>query len=260
MLIKIFSIIALIGWTALSADSPLSHVHQYLKEQEQGKAFQAYLEELEKIPKNSNVPESTPEFRAALDIYLNPLSPSSKETAIRILKAYGATPKNNDIAFIQAAAYANLGQYDRFFDIFYQAYKVHPEHYLAYKEKALIYIKIYERASTPEQKEQLRYKVIENLQQALQRYPKDQGLYIMTLSFAPQDQKKKIVLETINKLIDLNIQVSRHEIDFYVGHALSVGELPLAQKFIQKAKQWYPYSRSIEAAEKYLEQHQGDMK
>lgn len=46
----------------------------------------------------------------------------------------------------------------------------------------------------------------------------------------------------------------RTDITYYVRKSLDVGERDLAKRFVEKAQEWYNYSRAIETAENMLNQ------
>jgi hypothetical protein len=48
------------------------------------------------------------------------------------------------------------------------------------------------------------------------------------------------------------MMTARGDIAFYVQQAVSINEIELAQKFIDKATEWYQYSRTIKSAQQYL--------
>lgn len=232
----------------------------YYKDQEHEKAFIAFLEALltsNEQPATASKNE-TEAYQKALKIYLEDAGLSPIETARKILGKFETHDQeikdDPHLNFLIALSYANLGQYDRFFEKFYDSYVNNPQHFLVYKAKAALCIKLYERAKTLEERTAQADWIIRHAQKALELNPQDTSLYRMILGFTPPDKKANRLKTIIEKLIDRNIVVARQDIAYYNELAIFFQQYDLAQKFLDKARSWYAYSRVIHEAQEYLNQ------
>lgn len=230
----------------------------YLKDQNQELAFESFLKALEhanKIPIQSKEPAN--DYEEALALYLKGQMP--KETAKEILKKYKpilqASPKNYLLAYIVAIAHANLNQFQEFFDLFYDGYEHHPDHFLAFKTKAILHIKLMERKRSDAEKNEQRQLILKNFNLALEREPQDVTLYKLLIIFSPPATKSKQLQLSLNKIMKDNIIIPRSDIVFYVEQAVDLKEEALAISFLEKAREWYPQSRIISAAQNYIDSH-----
>lgn len=233
----------------------------YYKDQQQEKAFQTFLDALDAA--NIHVPytissEEQTFYDEGLKTYLGHHALVSQEVAAQLQQRYAPVmaehPDYHLLGFLLASAYANLGKYEDFFDLFYSSYSYFPKHFLAYKTKAILHIKIFEREPKGDLREQERAKIVDNLKAAIQSYPQDGSLYKLMLQFAPEALKPSFVETYLNKIIDDNIMVPRTDIPFYVQQAVAKKDFKLAQKFIDKAQEWYQFSRMVNASQEYLNQ------
>ena len=231
----------------------------YYKDQEHEKAFETFLHALEQSKNEGPSTLSDEEAKVydlALKIYLDNAGLTPEETAQKIALQFGSTyEKNPDfhhLGYIIAVGYANLGRYDLFFDEFYKSYVNDPKHFLAFKAKAALHIKLFERSKTDDQREQQRRLIISNAQQAAALQPHDSSLYRIILGFSLEKSKAAVLTTYLNKIIDQNIVISRLDIPYYAEIAIAFEQYDLAQKFLDKAKVWYNYSRVIEVAQQHL--------
>lgn len=246
--------------TQLKGKKFLSLALAYYRDQDQEKAFTAFLDSLEftqTVPyKDTFVDQGF--YEDALKIYLDPHAQSTKETAEDILNKYGSLVKDHpdytQLKFLVAASYANTGSFKEFFQLFYSAYEQAPNHYLAFKTKAIIHIKLLERADTLEKKDLERQNILSALEKAMGIYPQDHTLYKMTIAFSPPQKKQEVVNICLNKIININVIVPRTDLIFYIDEAVKTQQMDLAQKLLDKAREWYEYSRIINAAQQYLDQ------
>lgn len=236
----------------------------YLKDQDQEHAFAAFLTALDLLAASINDEAKIQEdeqlsYQKALAIYFNPQYASPQEMAQELLQmllpVLQDCPDHRLLEYFLAIAYANLGKYAEFFRHFWSAYQHYPHHYLAYKTKAILYVKILERTREDAQRIIQRQRVIDNLTLALQREPLDASIYRLLVTFSPQEKKQSQVRLCLNKILDDNIIIPRTELMFYVTMAVKFEESDLAQRFIFRAREWYPKSRMIMAAQQYLDAH-----
>lgn len=233
----------------------------YYKDQEHEKAFKTFLEALENVKVGEPIELSDEEaslYEAALKIYLDHAGLTPDETAQKIAAQFGQIyekkPEFYRLGYILAVGKANLGLYDQFFDEFYKVYIHHPQHFLAFKAKAALHIKLFDRAKTDAQRQEQRKGIISNAQQAALLQPDDSSLYRMILAFTPDESKAAVLSTYLNKIIDQNIVVSRIDVPYYVEIAIAFDQYELAQKFLNKAREWYAYSRVINVAQGHLDE------
>lgn len=231
----------------------------YYKDQEHEKAFETFLEALTQAKTVDSSEFSAQEeeiYHSALKIYLSHAGHQPEETAQKLVNEFEAIYKKNPhfhyLGYILAVSYANLGQYDEFFKRFYLSYVNDPKHFLAYKAKAALFIKLFERAKTDAQRKEHRRLILSYAQEAASLKPEDSSLYRMILAFTG-DEFKPIMLSTyLNKIMENNIVLPRIDILYYTEIAIAFEHYDLAQKFLNKAKEWYSYSRVINEAQQYL--------
>lgn len=235
----------------------------YYNDQDQEKAFKTYLEALDQTKAIATSDSSTPEdqliFDKALKIYMDHTPSVAGVSAQKIYKEFApeltAHPDNYLLGFIVAAAYANLNKFDDFFDTFYHSYRVYPDHWLAYKTKAVLHIKLLERARTAQEREAQKKMILANTLKAIDKNPHDTSLYKLMMAYSPEEEKEKMITTYLNKIINNNIVIPRTEIAFYVQQAVSVRQYDLAQRIIDKGHEWYQYSQMLNAAQQYLDKH-----
>lgn len=228
----------------------------YLRDQDLEKAFKTYLSALDSAqitPSNTSMGKGEQAlYNEALKIYLNPRQ-SPHESALTIKEMYASTIKSHQdyyhLAFLVALAYANLSEFDRFFDLFYASYLRLPDHYLAYKAKAILHSRLLDRVKTPEEKEKERKAVLENLQRAKEQNPKDLSLYKMQIIFSSDKDKDEAFKQNVREILDANLVIPRVDLPFYFDGLLAYGQLDLAKEFLKRARSWYPYSRTLDSAQ-----------
>lgn len=249
-----------LAFTALSHanEQLLIEAKQHLKNQEQEKAFDTFLSSLEKNDTESKpTNEELEYYNQALPLYLD--HTDIKQNSLTIAQKYAPIikqhPEYHLLSFLVAASAANAGAYEQFFDLFHPAYRTHHNHFLAYKTLAVIHIKLFERARTPEEREKQRQKILDNISKAIDRYPTDTSMYKMQMGFAEGPQKVQIVRDSLNIIIRDNIIVPRVDIPLYIQNAVETKQYDLAQQFINKAHEWYRVSRLLTGAQEYLDRH-----
>ncbi len=201
-------------------------------------------------------------YEEALSLYLNPENRTPKEVAEQIIETYDpvvtAHPTYTLLSLIVANAHANIGETDKFFSLFYRAFQAHPTHYLVDKTRAVLHLRLMERCRYPIEREKLRQKVITSLKEAVDKYPGDLSLYRMISSLGTAEEKEGVLKKALQHILASDIAIPRTDIFPYVRDASGMGEYDLAQGLIDRAHKWYRYSRSIKAAQKYLDQQRQD--
>lgn len=232
----------------------------YERDQDLEKAFKVYLEALDMtVPKKplTVTPEEQKLYDEALATYLGHNSGAGAlETGKQILEQYGPLlekkPDNYLLGFLIAAAYANFGLFDHFFEQFYESYQRYPDSHMALRTKAVLHIKLYEKARLATERESQRKAIFELANKAVQVNPNDSSLYKLMMTFSLENEKPRVVKESIEKLIAQDVQVPRADILFYVSAAMETKQKELAQQFLDKAKSWYPYSRVMNSAQELI--------
>jgi tetratricopeptide (TPR) repeat protein len=226
-------------------------------------AIQSFLLSLERIHAESVISKDEAIlFDQALAEYLEHGASTAQKSAHNILEKYLKTiqthPDYHLMEYLVAASYANIGQFDRFFDHFYSAYQHHSDHYFAYKTKAILHIKLLERARTESERSKQKIEILHNIHLAIDRYPQDHSLYKLLIHFSDPQKLHDTVTKVLQKIIEKNIVVPRSDIAYYVRKGLDVGERGLAKTFVEKAQDWYKYSRALETAQNMLKQEKND--
>ena len=232
----------------------------YYQDQLQTQAIQTFLDAIQLLPKNhpgtASSKSSNPAFDNAFTFYLDNQGKLTKESAKQLLKKYEpiylADTDNAKLGFLIAAGYANEGEFSKFFDVFYRSYLEDSTYYLVPKTLAVLHILLYERSSLPHEREKQQQEIILFLKEAIVKFPEDTSLYKMSIAYAPQKEKESIVVGSLNKIIERNMITPRKDILFYVQEAVNSKQYDLAQRFLDKARQWYPVSRLIDEAQTYI--------
>lgn len=232
----------------------------YLQDQDQEKAFQSFVEALE-LTRSRAAPQASAEesqlYEQGLAIYLDHTGTSSpKETALKIYQNYKQAAEGHPdfylLNLLMATAYANLGRFEEFFNAFYRSYPYYTEHYLTYKTKAVLHIKLYERARVLEDRDAQKKLVVANIEKAIDKNPQDTGLYKIAFLFSDNDKKSRVVAAYLNKIIDEGLIVPRNDVPIFVHEAIEERHMDLAQKFVDKSREWYQYSRAVNEAQELI--------
>jgi hypothetical protein len=233
----------------------------YIREQNHEKAFKTFLEALSWIDEKKEIqpkPEDVAIYEREANIYLthngaNSNTVNAEKLEKELKPLLSEHPDYYLTNFILAVSYANLGMYQEFMEAFYSSYRHFPQHYMAYKTKAILYIKLYERSLNADEKEKNRKKIIDNVQKAMEKNGDDCALYKLRMMFAAEEEKTPIVSLYLNKIIDRPMIVARADIAFFVHQAVEEKLWNVAQRFIDKAKETYQYSRVVLAAQEFLD-------
>ena len=228
-------------------------------------AFIEYLEALDitekQLASNLSAALSKKEkeyYEDALKLYLGHSSGQAKETSQKILEEYQAISNENQhfhhLNYLICAALANLGRFDQFFEKFYLSFLHDPHSYMAYRTKAVLHIKLFEKARTEVEKEKQREAIFVNIQKASRLNPEDSSAYKLMIVFSKEEEKAEIVKISLQKIVSESILIPRADLLFYVNAAVTTKQRDLARKFIDKAKEWYKQSRLVDHAEELLAQ------
>jgi|GEM_PF-1744511 len=239
-----------------SAEVNLRLALAHYRDQDDVKAFSSYLKALEAVQEEPSVvtEEEKTVFEEGLALYLSSSFATPRDEAIELAKRFGPIvdehPDWRLVNFLVASAHANLGMFDDFFERFFTSYKSFPNHFLAHKIKGMLHIKIAERLSDESERERERMQATACFKKAVLANDQDFSLYKMIVALS--GDKRAALVSTLENFIAKDVAIPRRDIYFYVEQALAVDEGPLAQAFVEKAVQWYPVSRSVEAAKELL--------
>lgn len=233
----------------------------YYKDQDREKAFLSFLKALESA-KIEPLPPITEEentlYAQALKIYLEHHGSEAPEGARKMIQLYegviASHPNYYLLGYLLSAAYANLDRFEEFFHQFYQSYCFFPQHYMAYKIKTILHSQLFMRAQTPPVQDLQRQAILDNANMAIQKNPYDATLYKMMINFTLENQKEQTLVTCLNKIIDENMMVPRADIAFYVQQAVFYKQKKLGQRFLNVERQWFPQSRTLDAAQCFLDQ------
>lgn len=228
----------------------------YYKDQEYAKAFNVFLKALEYSAAKpyERSKEESKLYEDALQVYLDPSERDLPTIAVKIRDLYGGIwslhPDYAELGYLVAIAHANLGDYPQFFEVFFRSYQEFPDHFLAYKTKAILSIKLYEREKLPKDKENRKEEIVYFVRKAKALYPKDPALYRMEIAFSKE--KSESIDVNLKEILDKDIVIPRDDLSFYIDTLLAYGKNELAEAFLLKARKWYPYSRTLDAANQLI--------
>lgn len=233
----------------------------YYKDQNHEMAFKTFLAALEAVPRAEQEPmpvlNDKSLYDQALKLYLDPRERDPNAMSLRIRDVYGGVvrlhPDYLNLSYLVAISEANLGDYPDFFEHFFRAYKGLPHHFLAEKTKGILHIKLYERAKTAAEKEKERGAIYQEFQKAKELQPDDSSLYRLQIAYAPNEMKLKILEQNLKEIIEHDRVIPRSDLSFYFNQLLEYGQNSLAKEFLEKARHWYPYSRTLTAASEMIE-------
>lgn len=242
-----------------AAEPPFAESLRFLKSQDQEMAFRTYLKALASAEKRDSSPPKEEERRLyadALKIYLDGAQ-APRETALRVLQLYADTIKTHpdflELSLVVTTAYANLGNFEAFFTLFYPSYCAYPDHYLSHKTQAILHIKLFERCRNVSERETERTAVLLHVKEAISKYPEDIGLYKIWLLFAAE--QKKEVEACLNKIIGSPMIISRSDLPFFAQQALDAKRSDLAERLLEKGRAWYPFSRGLDSVQQAIDDY-----
>lgn len=235
----------------------------YLKDQNQEMAFESFLASLASLKEEPAEKETEGEgalYQKALETYLGTAHfSSSKEKSKQMIEEYAPLLKEHptpwQLAYLVALAYANIDQYEEFFNLFFRSYRYYPRHFLSYKTKGILHIKLMERRRDEALRKAERAAALQDFELALALEPKDESLYRLLITFSFPETKSEQAQRCLNKIVEGNIIVSRSDIMFYVQAAIEAKDVVLAQRFVDKARVWYAQSKIVDAAQIYIDNH-----
>lgn len=233
----------------------------HYRNQDDVKAFGTYLQALDAAPFEE--PERDGEednlCEEALALYLDPDRSNAREVAAELRHKYAHTcdihPEYRYLSFFLAAAYANLGMFDEFFERFYPSYCSYADSYMGQKTRGLLHVKLMERLPDAVSREEERKKAVACFRRALAHYAQDVGLHKMTAMFSTAEERGAVVKASLQTILDHHIVVPRLDVFYFVNEALNAEAVDQARTLVDRSREWYSYSRAVKAAEDLLTQH-----
>ncbi len=192
--------------------------------------------------------------KEALDFYLSQSGSDPIALATEMLKRYNEN-SSKELGFILSIAYANIGDYDSFFSLFFEAYPHLCDSFLANKTRGILSLRVMQSQNDPKVCAEFREKALEYLTIALEQNKYDATLYKVLIFLAKDEKNDALVSTYLHKMVESGVKMSRSDIYLYVREAVALDECTLARQIVDQAKQHYEYSRAITAAEEYLNQH-----
>lgn len=238
--------------------------YAYYKDQDHERAFAVFAESLSLVQKEIDDAPSAEEaqiYEKALALYLNPppkLHPSQAtwETSKGIQNLLGSVveehPDYHQIKFLLAVSYANMGEFDKFFPLCFDAVSHYPHHFMAAKIKGMVQVKLFERERTAEGRDKRRKQALACFADASEKNPQDIGLNKLIICLSPYNEKAEAIEKYLGNILRDDRKIPRIDIFIYVREACLVQKYDLAKELIQRSKEWYEYSKSISSAEQYL--------
>lgn len=221
----------------------------YLEDQEQEKAFENFLHALDHAPAKKTIEEEKELCQEALKLYFE--GPQESENIIKKYeKIFDEHPKYTQLGAILAACWANLGNFNKFFKMFYSNYE--PMSFLTDKTKAILLLRLAISEKNEGEREKKRESALKLLEGALEKNNKDPAIFRQIIVLALEKGDNSLIAKCLEKFVESGINVARGEILFYVTMSCSVDRKDLAESVLKRAKEQYAYSRAIEQAEEVL--------
>lgn len=224
------------------------------RDQELDKAFTHFLYALKMVPLQESHSLEDCTFQAAFSDYLTGAIREPKEVALELIKKYAGI-ESPPLSFLLATAYANLENYELFFDLFYQGFPLYGESYLAHKTRGIIYLRLSQHALTFEERQALKKEAAYYLTKALEKNVPDASLYKLLIFLAKDEKKDSLILTYLQKMVEEKVVMARGDICFYIEEAVRLGDSDLGQRMIALARSQYTMSRAIELAQEFLNQN-----
>jgi tetratricopeptide (TPR) repeat protein len=226
----------------------------HFKDQEQDKAFENFLLSLDHAPKKrvEITDEEKKLYEEALELYLDPGDPHETATLLlnRFEKELALHPSYSHLHLLISSAYGNKGDFERFFKYFYENYD--PSHFLAYKTKGILLLRLASHENSLELREKKKKEALQLLEKALESNSLDPSLYRLLYVSAKERDEKREMIGYLEKLAKNRVKIARGDIFFYVKECVDLEQRDLAESVLQLAKETYHYSRAISQAEDYL--------
>ncbi len=236
----------------------------YFCDQETDRAFHHFLSALKMAPRRETVSMGEEEqklFDEAIGLYEIQVGGDPVKSAEIMIGRYEEIALAHEeylhLNMLIGVAYANLGKYDLFFEKFYHSYPNLSDTFLAAKTEGILYLRLSQHGTSPEERHSLEEEAFRSLDLALEKNPRDSNLYKVLIFFAKEKNNDQLILTYLQKMVKSDAPIPRGDIYLYVREAVALGKVKLGQEIIDRASTIYEYSRAITAAQEYLNQHKG---
>jgi tetratricopeptide (TPR) repeat protein len=158
------------------------------------------------------------------------------------------------VGFYVALGYANKGQFVPFFDRFFQAWVRRSDNFLAWKARGVLHLRLYEAATNESKRNFHRQQAVICLSEAFIRQPQDVSLLLKLLFILPPQERGEFLRKVVDQLVLVKNPPRRTECFCFIEQAIDLGAVTQAKRLIDKAREWYPYSRALNELSDKLEQ------
>lgn len=231
----------------------------YYYDQEIDKGFESFLEALsgaQQIPEYLFAKEEEQMYLTALEMYLVDGANDPIKTAANLLEKWGPTveehPEYHHLQFLLATAYGNLGLYDDFFEKFYCRFAAFKDSFLAKKIQGILHVRLAQHSKTMDERKKHQAHALHFLQLAALQNTEDMGIYKALVFLAKELGQLAEIKATLEKVACSSAKIPRSDFLIHIHEAVKIEEFLLAQQIIDKATKEYEYSRSLIAAQEYL--------
>ena len=231
------------------------------KDQKEEEALSTYLQSLAcfDTPSQRKISDQENEsYKKIFQVYLQESTRAPQEVANElqdlVVPYLEKNPNHTTLHFMYAASLANLGKFEDFFFVFSQSYKEFPDHFMSHKTKGVLFVLLYEKATSQELRKKMNRAAILEMQKALHLYPEDVHVHKILFMLASSDNRKEIVDDVFGVIFSKNIQINRSLLPLYVNQALIMKDPDLAERFIEKARSWYETSRILQQLQQIVDE------
>jgi len=232
----------------------------FIQDQEIDEGFHAFLEALASTSREKEPEMSSQEkemFEEAFLYYLSHEKDPS-QTASLLLEKYEPVlqehPEYIHLGFLLATVQANQGNYEKFFQKFYQYYPSLWDTFLAYKTCGILWLRLSRQQTSAEGRLAFEKRAVEQLQKALEKPTKDPNVYKIVMVHAKEQGKSSQVHAYLRNIVEYGVPMGRLDVLFYVQEAVSLKDYALAEAILDQARLLYKSSQLVTAAQEYLDQ------
>ncbi len=232
-------------------------------QQDQSSALQAFLKALDSADatddrKAESSEEELVVYREALDLYIRNIDKDPAFVLSEIRSHYEKIYQDHanwyQLGTFVAIADANDHEFSSFYRKFFLAYQQSPSSFLSLRTRGVLHHKLFER-SLGKKREKHRKLAMNYLQEAVRVDIRETGALRLLLFTATKEERQPLLEELVPKIVDEKVTLPRGDITLYVKWLLQGGYIAHAALLLDHVKECYNYSRSIEVAERLIENH-----
>jgi len=217
--------------------------------QQRSEAQAFFLKSLDSSFYKKNSARDEPSIRNALDA-LYRKSWQSQEATKRLItsarKLLEEFPTSSSLYYYLSVAYANQQDFISFFDAFYEGWIRDSNQFLAWKTRGVLHLRLFESTADPQEKSFHQNQAVRCLEEAFICQPDDLSLLMKMLFLLPFERRKEYLQKMYGHLLRLSNPPARYEFFYFIEQALELESLDVARALLQKAQEWYQYSRAVE--------------